>query len=353
MLRRKQNDFDSFCCIADRCPDNCCRGWQIVIDDKSLEGYSSYKGEFSQELMAGIDKDNGLFRQKGSSCSMLMDNGLCRLQSTLGEDYLCDTCRLYPRHIEEFPDIREYSLSLSCPEVVRMVFKAGDHLGFTETEDEEDDDCDDYGDFDYFLFDKLGFQREQMLALLRKDDICLEERMDMIAKAAFKLQAMYDYGDLASMDQIDYNEALEKREGRRNGYIFSHDYMIESFSLLMELEEMHSSWREILESTLSYWKCHKDHSDEWGSAMYPKGRRKLICERILESLLYTYFCGSIYDGQIYARAMLCIYTLRWVMMIGEADGGPGPEEAMYIFSREAEHSDNNLNKIIGWYEDEL
>ena len=42
---------------------------------------------------------------------MLAESGLCDLQSNLGEEYLCDTCRLYPRHTEEFLDLREYSRS--------------------------------------------------------------------------------------------------------------------------------------------------------------------------------------------------------------------------------------------------
>ena len=34
---------------------------------------------------------------------------------------LCDTCRNYPRHIEEFESLREISLSLSCPEAARIL----------------------------------------------------------------------------------------------------------------------------------------------------------------------------------------------------------------------------------------
>ena len=34
---------------------------------------------------------------------------------------LCDTCRNYPRHIEEFEGLREISLSLSCPEAARIL----------------------------------------------------------------------------------------------------------------------------------------------------------------------------------------------------------------------------------------
>ena len=31
--------YKEFKCIADKCPDTCCAGWKIMIDDKSLEKY--------------------------------------------------------------------------------------------------------------------------------------------------------------------------------------------------------------------------------------------------------------------------------------------------------------------------
>ena len=29
--------YNAFSCIADACPDTCCAGWQIMIDDRSLK----------------------------------------------------------------------------------------------------------------------------------------------------------------------------------------------------------------------------------------------------------------------------------------------------------------------------
>ena len=39
MYYRKTDDYDTFACIAGRCPDTCCAGWQILIDEESLERY--------------------------------------------------------------------------------------------------------------------------------------------------------------------------------------------------------------------------------------------------------------------------------------------------------------------------
>ena len=39
MRYTKPHFYDTFECLADRCPDTCCAGWQIVIDEDSLDKY--------------------------------------------------------------------------------------------------------------------------------------------------------------------------------------------------------------------------------------------------------------------------------------------------------------------------
>lgn len=40
--------FDKFHCIAGKCTDTCCAGWQIVIDDHTLQKYRHQKGAFGK-----------------------------------------------------------------------------------------------------------------------------------------------------------------------------------------------------------------------------------------------------------------------------------------------------------------
>ena len=71
--------YNEFKCIADKCPDTCCAGWQIVIDDETLDKYSSEKVEFSHRLMNSFDWAEGVFHQNNGRCAMLNDNNLCDL----------------------------------------------------------------------------------------------------------------------------------------------------------------------------------------------------------------------------------------------------------------------------------
>ena len=50
----KPHFYDQFTCTAGDCPDTCCAGWQIVIDEDSLERYGKEQGEFGKRLYCQI-----------------------------------------------------------------------------------------------------------------------------------------------------------------------------------------------------------------------------------------------------------------------------------------------------------
>ena len=138
--------YKKFNCIADKCPDTCCGKWQIVIDDDSLEKYEDYNGEYRDELRRKVNWKEGVFiHGRSGKCAFLRDDMLCDMYIHMGKESLCTTCREYPRHTEEFENVREVSLSLSCPEVARILMNITDKVTFVTEEDDEDDD---YGDED-------------------------------------------------------------------------------------------------------------------------------------------------------------------------------------------------------------
>ena len=116
------NYYKEFSCIAGACPDTCCAGWQIVIDDQTLKKYQHFKGPFRNRLHNDIDWKEHVFRQYNRRCAFLNEENLCDIYTEAGPEMFCRTCRNYPRHIEEFEGLREISLSLSCPEAIVAPF---------------------------------------------------------------------------------------------------------------------------------------------------------------------------------------------------------------------------------------
>ena len=352
MIYRKQHGYDDFRCIAGACPKSCCIGWQIVIDEESLRKYKKVDGEFAGRIAAGVDYAEGVFHQKATRCMMLNDAGLCDLQATMGEAYLCDTCRLYPRHIEEFQDLREYSLSLSCPEVVRMILDAGYTFGVEESEDEVADDPEEFEDFDFFIFDQLEYARDRMMEVLENREIPLWERMQRVAAAAFQLQGCYDDGDVLGMGDVEYDISGDSDGGLAPGVAGGVDYCMEQLEVLAGMEVLETDWTEGIVAAKRYWMGLGDGSAEWASLITPGPELSVIFEKICMSLLFTYFCGAVYDGQIYARAMIALQSVRNLMLLYGA-GDEALAKVIYLYSREVEHSDLNVNRMIEVFEGEL
>ena len=57
-------------------------------------------------------------------CPMWRTDGLCRIQAELGEDWLCQVCRAFPRLRHDYGDFLELGLELSCPEAARLILTA-------------------------------------------------------------------------------------------------------------------------------------------------------------------------------------------------------------------------------------
>lgn len=123
------------------------------------------EGEIGVRLRNSIDWENGMFEQFAGKCALLNERGLCDVYCDAGEDKMCVLCQRYPRHFEEYENVREISLSVSCPEAARIVLENRGRVGFyTENDDEEEE----YEDFDYLMFTKLLDIREVLYDVLHE-----------------------------------------------------------------------------------------------------------------------------------------------------------------------------------------
>ena len=119
----KPSLFDAFRCIADRCPDSCCKEWDVQVDPEFAGYYRGLPGALGDRLRSVLKDEDGetyMVIQDGR-CPMWRMDGLCRIQAELGEQALCRTCREFPRLTHDYGDFVERGLELSCPEAARMM----------------------------------------------------------------------------------------------------------------------------------------------------------------------------------------------------------------------------------------
>lgn len=123
--------YQKFHCVAEACRHNCCIGWEIDIDDKTLAAYEALGGEVGAQICQGIEKGEAgaCFRlQPNGRCAHLSEQGLCRIITALGEGYLCDICREHPRFYHTVGDVLEVGLGASCEEAARLILAEADYM---------------------------------------------------------------------------------------------------------------------------------------------------------------------------------------------------------------------------------
>ena len=174
MILRKPDFYDQFKCIASRCTDTCCVGWEIDIDEATQEVYRKVSGVFGDRLRANIE--DGHFKLlPHDRCPFLDKDNLCEVYQHLGEDALCDICTEHPRFVEVYGDIMERGLGLCCEEAARLLLEGEGPLAFIceecdEPEDELDDD-------DREVRDQVLGEREWMFETLADQSIPFAERL--------------------------------------------------------------------------------------------------------------------------------------------------------------------------------
>ena len=132
--------YPRFRCIGGDCRHSCCVGWEIDIDEDTLDCYERVEGDFGARLREGIE--NGAFRlDERERCPFLNERGLCDIILTLGEDALSQICSDHPRYRNFFSHREETGLGLCCEAAAELVL--GETEPFTEVllwDDGEEDE---------------------------------------------------------------------------------------------------------------------------------------------------------------------------------------------------------------------
>jgi lysine-N-methylase len=121
-----------FRCLGPECEDHCCYGWDIIVDKRSYRRYGKLP---PTGLGKGLRKAVRLNRKDPSSaryarflrtddtCPFLTQDRLCRIHAELSEDFLPDTCAVFPRHLRAREEWIDISGSMACPEIARRALE--------------------------------------------------------------------------------------------------------------------------------------------------------------------------------------------------------------------------------------
>jgi lysine-N-methylase len=123
--------LNNFTCLGSDCPDDCCHGWNLHIDTKTLLKWKSLDNESLRvELLDSVSVINEndcatevVQQQSDGCCVLLSEQGLCTIQQRCGHEFLPEICREYPRVSIATDEIQLQSAHLSCPGIIQLLLK--------------------------------------------------------------------------------------------------------------------------------------------------------------------------------------------------------------------------------------
>lgn len=348
--------YSSFSCSASACPDTCCQGWGISIDRDTYGRYMAMGGLMGAKLRSHIDHRTRRFLlNREGRCVFLDRHGLCGICVDLGEDMMCRTCRIYPRHEESYGDLAEVSLSLSCPTAAELILNLDQPPVYRTAErrpahprasapgsagEELDED---------FLCGLLEV-RQSMFRLLRRTDMSEEARAGAALALAHDGESRLRRREFAGLREVcgryetASGELLEKKLAPSREMGFQRRQLEEEYlDQLERLEEISGGWRELLRAA-------RTSPGRSSVSFQPVTRQGL---NLLEYFLYLLYPGAVYDGDGWSKAGLAMFSLLAVRRLAAGLEREGSEEsfekafvrAAWLYSRQVEHSDANLERL--------
>lgn len=121
------NFYKGFKCANTKCKHNCCVGWTININRKTLNYYKNVDCVLSEKLKTDIDYKNASFKlTKNKRCPFLNNDNLCDIIIVLGKEKLCRICSDHPVYRNFLSDRTETGYGIACENVCKNVLEFSD-----------------------------------------------------------------------------------------------------------------------------------------------------------------------------------------------------------------------------------
>ncbi len=307
MLVRVPDYFEKFQCLAGACPHSCCMGWEVVLDEESVELYQRVEGPLGEKLRTAMTTDGEgdvCFPLNGGRCPFLDAENLCEIHRQLGQEATSVTCREHPRFTEDYGAFREITLCASCPAANDLLLGSRETLTFVEWETEEEtEEADEW-------LEALLPMREELMAVLTHRTRPFRERLGDFLRLAEAQQAW-----------LDDEAAPELPAGGA-------ELPVDAMDVLSGLEILEEDWRDILAQATTTGAEEQDEA---------------LLERIAAYFVFRYLLKAVNDGDLLSRARFAAFS---VLAVERLAGVLGLAEALRRYCCEVEHSGENLERLL-------
>lgn len=282
--------YKNFVCIADKCKNSCCKGWEIDIDENTFRKYSSLSGGYAEKIKSSIT-GKGVPHFKlapNGSCPHLDGQGLCKIITEYGESYLCDICREHPRFYLNTKNGKEVGLGMSCEEAARIILSSDG----------------------YDVFDKIG-------ELDGKADVFDFDATEMRTEI-YKI--LYDR-------TASYNERFDK---------------ISAFCSVTPKDKSDKAWREILRELEYLDESHAELFSHFQSNPQITKSLEIPFERALAYFIFRHCTGAKSKEEFSAALGFALLLERLLASVSTSEN---VYDMARIISEEIEYSEDNIESL--------
>lgn len=292
------NYYKKFSCIADKCKHSCCIGWEIDIDDTTLEQYKNINTEFGEKINENIimNDDCACFKLTDNErCLFLNENNLCEIILNLGENSLCQICSDHPRFRNYFADRIEIGLGLACEEVARIVVNEIEPFRLIEIDETDEKSTIHEDEIEFFDL------RNEIFDIINR-----EQKFD-----------------------LTINKILDKFNIK-----FPQKSVCEWVDIYTKLEMLDDNWGIILN------KLKPSKNTKFALTYSNENALK----NLLIYFIYRHLGESVYDGNFEGRLLFAILSCYMISALSNMDYKI--EDIARMYSSEIEYSDENLSTLI-------
>lgn len=305
--------YTDFCCLADQCPDSCCKEWSVDVDADSAAFYRSLGGCLGNRLREVLqDTDDGTIMViENGRCPMWRQDGLCQIQAELGHDALCKVCREFPRLRHDYGSFTELGLELSCPEAARLILESDKQEWIKETQPGGS---------------PAEYDNEVMEILLRSRNVFLE----------FLKFSSLPFPQILAVLLLYIHEVQEELDGGAQALLAPEECLADAVTFAKSGDvSLLQSFFLNLEILTPQWKVRLT-----APAVPPRWDHRY--RALLRYFLDRYWLQAVSDYDILCRGKFAVTACLLIACLG----GDLVETAQ-LFSKEIENDPDNVEAILG------
>ncbi|MGN0427519.1 MAG: flagellin lysine-N-methylase [Agathobacter sp.] len=388
MILRVWDYYDEFQCIADKCKDSCCIGWEIDIDEDTYAYYATVPGAFGKKLKKHMyltkDKEYSFRLGEHGRCPFLNSGNLCDICIELGEEALSEVCTEYPRFSITYGDVWQKALCLSCEEVGRILFTHDEPVKLVDYEmpDYEEEYISEEKEKEEILSREESLEEEAqeareanyitwlesmqalLISTLQNRTIPFADRVSLFLAIAKKAQDFINTW-LECDTKPDYDREWEAliQEGNAEDYKLenhlqeladpwetgTYEAFLQRFEVFTRMEVLDEEWTHIKKL---FAEDFTEQTYETLTKEYLSGKdyKENDYEQLAVYFVFRYFMNAVYNYDLLSYAKLAILFTRVILDMdviryhrnGKRFSVEDRIDTARIFSKEVEHSEENV-----------